>query len=332
MSNWVDFKALREQLDFSDVLQHYGVGLKLSGDQHHGFCPLPSHNGKRNSPSFSANVKKGIWQCFGCGEKGNLLDFAVLMERANPESGDDVRRVASTLEERFLGDSKPAKKQKTDKKEGDENVVINAPLDFELKRLDPNHPYLLKRSFTPETIAHFGLGYCSRGLLGNRIAIPLHNERGELVGYAGRVIADEAITEENPKYRFPGRRRRKEVVHEFRKSLLLYNAHRIVGPVDDLVIVEGFASVWWLSQAGIVNTVATMGAACSDEQASKLVSLTSPNGRLWIFTDGDSAGMRCAKSILIQIAPHRFARWIKIEGSIQSTEFAPSALRDLIAF
>src|SRR5256885_1289545 len=84
MTNWIDFKELRKQLDFAKVLRHYGVELKLSGDQHHGFCPLPAHQGKKNSPSFSANIKRGIWQCFGCGEKGNLLDFAVLMERANP--------------------------------------------------------------------------------------------------------------------------------------------------------------------------------------------------------------------------------------------------------
>jgi DNA primase len=330
MNNWVDFKKLRKQLDFADVLRHYGVDPKLSGDQHHGFCPLPNHNGKRNSPSFSANIKKGIWQCFGCGEKGNILDFAVLMERANPESGEDVQRVASALKEQFLGGSPPSKKQKSDgKKEENENIVVNAPLDFALKGLDANHPYLLDRGFTPETIAHFGLGYCSRGLLGNRVAIPLHNNGGELVGYAGRVIADEALAEENPKYRFPGRRRRKEVIHEFRKSLLLYNAHRIAAPVDDLVVVEGFTGVWWLSQAGIANVVALMGASCSKEQAETIVSLVSRSGRIWIFTDGDAAGERCAQEILVRIAPHRFIRQWKTEKGKQPTEFFPVQLKYL---
>src|SRR5688572_2935585 len=60
MSTWIDFKTLREQLDFAAVLKHYGVEVKLKGDQHQGFCPLPSHNGKRNSPSFSANMKRKI--------------------------------------------------------------------------------------------------------------------------------------------------------------------------------------------------------------------------------------------------------------------------------
>ena len=38
----------------------------------------------------------------------------------------------------------------------------NAPLDFELKGLDAEHPYLLSRGFTPETIEQFGLGLASQ--------------------------------------------------------------------------------------------------------------------------------------------------------------------------
>jgi DNA primase len=159
MTDWIDFKELRKQLDFGAVLRGYGVELKLTGNQHHGFCPLPSHNGKKNSPSFSASIKRGIWQCFGCGEKGNVLDFAVLMERANPESGEDVRRVASLLKERFAGKSSALVEVKSDEKSDDANVVINAPLDFELKGLESNHPYLTDRGFTPQTIMWFGWGF-----------------------------------------------------------------------------------------------------------------------------------------------------------------------------
>jgi DNA primase len=333
MNAWIDFKELREQLDFAEVLQGYGVDLNVKNDQHHGFCPLPSHKGKRNSPSFSANLKKGIWQCFGCSQKGNLLDFAVLMEGLNPENGNDVRKVALELKERFLGTSgATTRPEKEPEKTEGENVVINAPLDFELKGLDSNHSYLPNRRFTPETIAHFGLGYCSRGLLRDRIAIPLHNGRGQLVGYAGRVIDDAAITEDNPKYRFPGNRRRKGVIHEFRKSLLLYNEHRIAEPIDDLVVVEGFTSVWWLTQSGFPNVVGTMGATCSEEQAAMIVSLVSPSGRIWVFTDGDIAGARCAGEILVRVTSHRFTRWIKLTDGRQPTAFSASELKGFFTF
>src|SRR4051812_32662076 len=101
MSTWVNYKDLRNNLSFELLLRHYGVEIKRKGIQHHGFCPLPGHGGKRNSPSFSANMEKGIFQCFGCGAKGNLLEFAVLMERADPKDGAAFRRVALSLQERF---------------------------------------------------------------------------------------------------------------------------------------------------------------------------------------------------------------------------------------
>jgi DNA primase len=169
-------------------------------------------------------------------------------------------------------------------------------------------------------------------LLSGRIAIPLHDNGGNLVGYAGRVVEDSKITDENPKYRFPGRRKRKGVIYEFRKSLLLYNANRISAVVDDLVVVEGFAGVWWLTQAGVVNVAGLMGAVCSEEQARAIVSLLSPSGRLWVFTDGDSAGGRCAGEVLVRITPHRFVRWIKMEAGKQPTGFTPSELKSIFPF
>jgi DNA primase len=255
MAAWIDFKELRQKLDFEQVLRHYGVEVKRKGNQHQGFCPLPNHNGKKNSPSFSANLERGIFQCFGCGAKGNLLEFAALMENVDPKDGAAFRKVAVELQKRFcpeLGAAPPAKKkiaEKPGKPEPKElPAVVNAPLDFELKGLDRKHPYLLNRGFSQDTIDHFGLGFCSRGLLKERVAIPLHDHEGKLIGYAGRVVDDAAITDENPRYRFPGKRERDGKLFEFRKTLFLYNGFRLKAPVDDLIIVEGFASVWWLCQ------------------------------------------------------------------------------------
>src|ERR1039458_7097240 len=116
--NWIDFKALRAQLDFAAVLEHYGVEVKRKGNQHHGYCPLPNHNGKKNSPSFSANLDKGIFQCFGCGAKGNILEFAAMMENINLEDGAAFRAVALGLQQRFCPEcASPADvKKPTEKK------------------------------------------------------------------------------------------------------------------------------------------------------------------------------------------------------------------------
>jgi DNA primase len=335
-TNWIDFKALRAKLDFARVLEHYGVQIKSTGKQHHGYCPLPNHIGKRNSPSFSANLERGIFQCFGCGAKGNVLEFAALMEKIDPKDGTALREVAVKLQRHFcpeLGSDLPdtkappaAKPKPAEKTEPELPIVVNAPLDFELQGLDAGHPYLLSRGFTPETIQHFGLGFCSRGMLKNRVAIPLHDAAGALVGYAGRVVDDATITEDNPRYRFPGERRRDGKIFEFRKALFLYYGFRIKAPVDDLVVVEGFTSVWWLSQNGLLSVVGTMG-DCSEKQAELIVSLVKPNGRVWIAPDGDKAGERHAQTLLTLITPHRFMRWVKMADGKQPTDLLREQLK-----
>ncbi len=336
-TNWIDFKALRAKLDFEQVLRHYGVEVKRKGNQHQGFCPLPNHNGKKNSPSFSANLEKGIFQCFGCGAKGNVLEFAAMMEKADPKDGAALHKVAAELQKRFCpetgdvasAETKKAVAKKPEKTEPKNElpVVINPPLGFELKDLDAEHPYLLSRGFTPETIQHFGLGFCSRGLLKGRVAIPLHDVAGALVGYAGRVVDDATITEDNPRYRFPGKRERDGTVFEFRKTLFLYNGFRLKAPVDDLVVVEGFTGVWWLHQNGLPDVVATMGADCSEKQAELIVSLVKPNGRVWIAPDGDKAGERHAQTLLSLISPHRFVRWVKMADGKQPTDLSVEQLK-----
>ena len=164
MNAWIDFKVLRKKLDFEQVLRHYDVEVKRKGSQHQGFCPLPDHQGKKNSPSFSANLERGIFQCFGCGAKGNVLEFAAMMEKVDPKDGAALHKVAGELQKRFcpeLGASQeakpPATKPEKTEPKSDLPVVVNAPLDFELKGLDRKHPYLLNRGFSQETIDHFGL-------------------------------------------------------------------------------------------------------------------------------------------------------------------------------
>lgn len=332
MSAWIDFKALKQTLQFEAVLRHYKVEVKAKGKQHHGFCPLPNHNGKKNSPSFSANLEKGIFQCFGCGAHGNVLDFAVLMEGGSPDNSDDIRKTAGNLQKTFeipkTEIPAPVKKESPQPKSEEIEGIVNAPLDFELKTLDFSHPYLRGRGFTDETIKAFGLGFCSKGYLAGRIAIPLHDEKGQLVGYAGRIVDDSLITEDAPRYKFPGARARKGITYEFRKSEFLYGGYRIPSPVDDLTVVEGFPSVWWLTQHSIANVVALMGWACSEKQASLLVSLVKSSGRVWLMPDGDEAGERCAESVLMQVSPNRFVRWVKLAEGKQPTDLSGEQLKN----
>ena len=67
---------------------------------------------------------------------------------------------------------------------------VNPVLDLKLK-LDHEHPFLAERGITPEVAEAFGIGFADRGIMKDRIAIPIHNERGELVAYAGRYAKED---------------------------------------------------------------------------------------------------------------------------------------------
>jgi DNA primase len=319
---WINFKELRERLNPQEVLAYYKINVRVKGDQAQGFCPLPGHNkheGKRRSPSFCVNLKRGIFQCFSCGQSGNLIDLAVLLEGFDPRQSADVRKVAVHLDERYPapGTAKTAAPSRRPERNTppampSQQVIVNARLDFELKHLDPKHPYLASRGFSPETIEHFGLGYCGKGMMSERIAIPLHDASGNLIGYAGRLVDDTKVSEEKPKYLFPGTRERGNTLHEFHKSDFLYNGHEITLPVDDLIVVEGFASVWWLWQHGHTDVVGLMGSSVSDRQVDRIDELLKPDGQLWILADADAAGERCAHELFSRLAPRHFVRWPKL--------------------
>jgi DNA primase len=257
------------------------------------------------------------------------------MEGLNPDDPGDFRKAALLLQKTFGGrDGEEREKPKAVPKdatrersaeenpEEDASVVVNAPLDFELQRLEYDHPYLRERGFTLETIKAFGLGYCQRGLMKGRIAVPLHDKEGVLIGYAGRIVDEEAIGKDTPRYLFPGSRERSGTRHEFRKSAFLYNGFQVgrVRHPSELVVVESFTAVWWLTQAGITNVVALMGASCSETQADLLRNLVPEDSSIWLFPDGDKAGERMAEETLVLLAPHRFVRWVKLEGGQQPTD------------
>jgi DNA primase len=164
-------------------------------------------------------------------------------------------------------------------------------------------------------------------MLKDRIAIPLIDAAGALIGYAGRVVDDSLITEESPRYRFPGERKRDGKVFEFRKTQFIYNGFRIKSPVDDLTVVEGFTGVWWLTQNDFPDTVGTMGADCSEKQAELIVSLVKPGGTVWIMPDGDKAGERHAQLLLTLISPHRLIRWLKLPEGKQPTDMSREELK-----
>src|SRR5207302_4533175 len=114
----------------------------------------------------------------------------------------------------------------------------NKPLGFKLKGIDYRHPYLAQRGIDPETAEYFGVGFFSgKGSMSGRIVIPIENERGELVAYAGRSIDGT-----EPKYKLPA---------GFKKSQVLFNLCRALeeDSAAAVVLVEGFFDCMKVTQA-----------------------------------------------------------------------------------
>jgi DNA primase len=114
------------------------------------------------------------------------------------------------------------------------------------------------------------------------MVFPIHDERGELVAYAGR-----AMDGREPRYLFPP---------GFRKSQVVFNLHRAgkaaarQGGVA--IVVEGFFDCLKVHQAGYDNVVALMGASVSNRQAELLDTYFR---ELVVMLDGDEAGWRASR-------------------------------------
>ncbi len=213
MSEWVDFRSLKEQVRLCDVIWRYGVTLQaVASGVLRGRCPLPTHGSQDSALSFSINSAKNVWACHsqscivarGGAIGGNVLDFVAAME------GCSIRAAALLLRHQFgmAGETsalRPIRQPAL--------APANRALGFQLFGLDPLHAYISERGISPATARLFGIGYyAGRGFLSGRVAIPIHNEAGALVAYAGR-----SVDEQLPKYKLPP---------AFRKSSELFNLHR----------------------------------------------------------------------------------------------------------
>ncbi|MGK5090540.1 CHC2 zinc finger domain-containing protein, partial [Deltaproteobacteria bacterium TL4] len=66
-----DMEQLKKNLDIVAEIQKRGVVLKQQGKEWKGLCPFH----QEQTPSFSVNPEKGVWNCLGCHQGGDLIDF-----------------------------------------------------------------------------------------------------------------------------------------------------------------------------------------------------------------------------------------------------------------
>jgi len=325
-----DFNELTKRISFVDVLGHYNLlcSMDEKGDQLRGVCPL--HEGAKNKNSLSVNRVKNCFKCFSCQSQGNILDFVVGMENCTKfQAGRFLEKwfpaacpageVAGKNAETERGDKRVQEKKKGvgGKNSPDEKSsikVVNPPLKFVLRDLETEDPYLLGR-VQPKTIEHFGLGVCGVGLMKGRVVVPIHNEIGQLVAYAGRWPSDEEIPENEGKYKFPTK---------FKKGYVLFNLHRVLEAVkagEPLVLVEGFFDIFRLYELGFTNVVALMGSSLTNEQEDLLKSILAPlSPRVVLLFDNDTAGLACVREVATRLSAWCFIKIAKLPQGINQPD------------
>jgi DNA primase len=212
--------------------------------------------------------------------------------------------------------------------ERDEPTVapINPPLTSEVTarieaKLVREHPYMAERGLTPETVTAFGLGYYppGRGMMQNRLCIPIHNATGELVAYMGRWVGPEATIPENEgKYKLPP---------GFQKEQVLYNLHRVRGR-RHLVVVEGPFSVFRLHALG-VPAVALLGHRLAPVQLELLVA--AGVRQLTFLLDGDPGGREAVPAMMALLAAMPLlAKFAVLPEGVQPDTTSEETLRALL--
>jgi DNA primase len=337
-SSFVDFKAVKAAITMEQILEHYSLmdRFKRSGDSLNGPCPI--HKG--SSPTqFRVSTSKNIWHCFSeCKHGGNTLDFIAKMENVSIHAAalkaiewfhlDPEAMSADSGEERSseptAGEAasppKPAPRKPAPETE---KSAPNTPLKFRLDKLEREHPYLIReRGLTLETIVDFGMGFCAKGMMAGRIAIPIHNPEGNVVAYAGRLPA--APTDDTPKYKLP---------QGFRKSLELFNIDRAIKePADKpLLIVEGFFDCMKLHQNGYRKVVALMGSTMSAAQEELIRKHTVFNSQIIVMLDENEAGRAGRDDIACRLSKHCFVRVRQFdEEDMEPEHLSDAALADIV--
>jgi DNA primase len=150
--------------------------------------------------------------------------------------------------------------------------------------------------------------------MNGRVVIPIHDECGRLVAYAGR-----SVDSRQPRYRVPA---------GFGKSQVLFNFHRAAATAEDTVIlVEGFFDCLRLGQAGFESVVALMGTELYEHPAELV---RERFGRVLLMLDGDAAGRQVRGRVVSRLRDRCEVRVVEVPEGAQPDQLPDGELRQLI--
>lgn len=299
--------TIKEAARIEDIVSDF-VTLQKKGANLMACCPF---HGER-TPSFSVNPARNIFKCFGsCGKSGDSVAFLVEhLSITYPEALEYIaKKYGITLQ--YDSTDEPDFEEKTAIK-----AALNAVQETFTNRPEMGRGYFASRGLTPDTLDAFGIGWChsakvpmvpaetlqKAGLANekgnlyyyNRATLPIRNERGAIVSFAGRTIDQEGL----PKY-ING-----SESPVFSKSKVLFGLWEnleFIRKYKLAVIVEGYADVMGLYQHGCRQAVAACGTSLTEDQC-RLLARYSPKAIL--LFDGDEAGRKAVLRAVLTAYPH----------------------------
>lgn len=290
--------------------------LKKTGSNYSAACPF--HDEK--TPSFSVSAPKQFYYCFGCGASGNAISF--LMDYEKLSFRESVSKLAQqaglTIPNQQRGPHALSQNKQTD------FYQLMADVNQYYQQQLQQHPaaqaakrYLQHRKLNPQIIQQYQLGFAPPGwdnllkhfksknhkeaLLAtgmlvnkensrsydryrNRITFPIHDKRGRVIGFGGRVISDK----DTPKYLNSPET---ALFHKRQELYGLYQAVQAKRHIACLLVVEGYMDVVSLAQYGIDYAVATLGTSTTEDHIKLLARYSQ---QIIFCFDGDAAGQTAA--------------------------------------
>ena len=72
----LDIKLIKQTIDLVTLCRSRGIKLKKIGKNYQGRCPFH----EEESASFTVNPDKNLWNCFGCGKGGDVIELVKLLD------------------------------------------------------------------------------------------------------------------------------------------------------------------------------------------------------------------------------------------------------------
>ena len=304
-------QELLNRVDIVDVVDK-SVPLKKAGANYSACCPF--HNEK--SPSFTVSPTKQFYHCFGCGAHGTAIGFLMEYQGVSfVEAVQDLaKNVGLVVPQETRDADRPAQKMVVGLQES-----LQQAANFykaELKKSQRAIDYLKSRGLSGQIAAKFQIGYAPAGWQNlqsvfphyesealktaglvvendqgrrydrfrDRIMFPIHDQKGQVIGFGGRVINPE----DTPKYY------NSPETPLFQKGHELYGlfiARRAIRDAGRALVVEGYMDVVALAQYGIEYAVAALGTATTPYHIAKLMRQAD---EIVFCFDGDNAGRTAA--------------------------------------